>query len=70
MRDHEQGVASGIVSTASGIGAAVGLAMLVLVANLGVEGLTGELLRIAVADGISRIDRMRGGADANHLDGV
>jgi MFS family permease len=53
--DHEQGVASGIVSTASGIGAVVGLAVLVLVANLGVQGLSGEPLRIAVADGISRV---------------
>jgi EmrB/QacA subfamily drug resistance transporter len=52
--DHQQGVASGIVSTASGIGAVVGLAMLVLVANGGTEGLTGEALRIATSDGIAR----------------
>jgi hypothetical protein len=52
VTDHEQGVASGIVSTASGIGAAVGLAMLVLVANSGTEGLLGESLRIATAEGI------------------
>jgi MFS family permease len=52
--DHQQGVASGIVSTASGIGAVVGLAVLVLVANVGTEGLTGEPLRIAVSEGISR----------------
>ena len=36
--DREQGVASGIASTASGVGAAVGLAVLVLVANAGTEG--------------------------------
>jgi MFS family permease len=33
VTDREQGIASGIVSTGSGIGAAVGLAILVLVAN-------------------------------------
>ena len=53
--DHQQGVASGIVSTASGIGAVVGLAVLVLVANIGTEGLTGEPLRIAVSEGIARV---------------
>jgi MFS family permease len=53
--DHQQGVASGIVSTASGIGAVVGLAVLVLVANVGTEGLTGEPLRIAVSEGIARV---------------
>jgi MFS family permease len=53
--DHQQGVASGIVSTASGIGAVVGLAVLVLVANVGTEGLTGEPLRVAVSEGIARV---------------
>jgi len=52
VTDPEQGVASGVVSTGSGIGAAVGLAVLVLVANSGTEGLVGEQLRIATADGI------------------
>jgi hypothetical protein len=33
--DHRQGVASAIVSTSSGISAVVGLAVLVLVANVG-----------------------------------
>ncbi len=51
--EREQGIASGIASTASGIGAAVGLAVLVLVANAGTEGLTGEPLRVATADGIA-----------------
>jgi MFS family permease len=54
VTDREQGVASGIVSTGSGIGAAVGLAILVLVANFGVNGLSGEELRIAMAEGIRR----------------
>jgi MFS family permease len=54
VTDREQGVASGIVSTGSGIGAAVGLAILVLVANFGVNGLFGEELRIAMAEGIRR----------------
>lgn len=53
--DHMQGVASGIVSTASGIGAVVGLAALVLVANLGIDGLSGETLRSAMSTGIARV---------------
>ena len=52
VTDREQGVASGIVSTGSGIGAAIGLAILVLVANSGTEGLLGEGLRVATAEGI------------------
>lgn len=51
VTDREQGVASGIVSTGSGIGAVVGLAVLVLVANSGTEGLRGEQLRTATAEG-------------------
>ncbi len=50
--DHQQGVASGIASTGSGIGAVVGLALLVLVANNGIDGLAGEQLRDATAEGI------------------
>ena len=52
VSDREQGIASGIVSTGAGIGAAVGLAVLVLVANAGTAGLLGEGLRIATAEGI------------------
>src|SRR5262245_44882234 len=52
VTDREQGVASGIVSTASGVGAAVGLAVLVLVANAGADRVTGEELQAATADGI------------------
>lgn len=48
----EQGVASGIVSTGSGVGAAVGLALLVLVANAGTSEFVGEDLRVAAAEGI------------------
>jgi EmrB/QacA subfamily drug resistance transporter len=47
-----QGVASAVVSTASGVGAAVGLALLVLLANHGHDGLAGESLRVATANGI------------------
>ena len=54
VTDREQGVASGIVSTGAGIGAAVGLAILVLVANAGANGLFGEELRIATTEGIRR----------------
>jgi MFS family permease len=52
--DRQQGVASGIVSTGAGVGAAVGLAVLVLIANAGTGGLGGEELRIATAQGIAR----------------
>jgi EmrB/QacA subfamily drug resistance transporter len=53
VADGEQGVASGIASTSTSVGAAVGLAVLVLVANSGTDGLGGEALRIATADGLS-----------------
>ena len=53
VADREHGVASGIASTASGIGAAFGLALLVLVANSGTDDLAGEALRVATADGLS-----------------
>src|SRR5262245_31991079 len=55
MPDRQQGVASGIVSTGSGIGAVVGLALLVLIANLGTGGLQDEALRVGTAEGISRV---------------
>ena len=48
----EQGVASGIASTSTSVGAAVGLAVLVLVANANTDGLSGEELRTATADGL------------------
>jgi MFS family permease len=50
--DRDQGIASGIASTGSGIGAALGLALLVLIANAATEGLAGEELRAAKAAGI------------------
>ncbi len=50
--DRQQGIASGIASTGSGAGAAVGLAVLVLIATAGLDGLSGERLRTATADGI------------------
>jgi EmrB/QacA subfamily drug resistance transporter len=53
VADHEQGVASGIASTSTSVGAAVGLALLVLVAASGTDGLSGEALRVATADGLS-----------------
>jgi EmrB/QacA subfamily drug resistance transporter len=52
VTDREQGVASGIASTGSGCGAAVGLAVLVLVANSGTHDIGGEELRVATAEGI------------------
>jgi MFS family permease len=53
VADREQGVAAAIASTSTSLGAAVGLAMLVLVANSGTDELGGEAQRIAVADGLS-----------------
>jgi len=53
VADREQGIASGIASTSTSVGAAVGLAALVLVATSGTDGLTGESLRTATADGLS-----------------
>jgi MFS family permease len=50
--DRDQGIASGIASTGSGIGAALGLALLVLIANAGTAELYGEELREAKAAGI------------------
>ncbi|MGH2713255.1 MAG: MFS transporter [Thermoleophilaceae bacterium] len=52
VADRQQGVASSVASTSTSIGAAVGLALLVLVATSGTDGLTGESLRIATADGL------------------
>jgi EmrB/QacA subfamily drug resistance transporter len=52
VADDEQGVASGIASTSGLVGAAVGLALLVLVANSGTDGLEDEALRVATADGL------------------
>ena len=52
VADRQQGVGSGIVSTSSGIGAVVGLALLVLLANAGTQGRAGEGLRTATAEGI------------------
>ena len=52
VEPHRQGVASAIASTASGVGAAVGLALLVLLVDPGTEPVGAEALRIATAHGI------------------
>lgn len=49
---REQGVASGMASTTMQIGAAVGLAVLVAVANSGLDGMSGNALRAGLADGL------------------
>jgi MFS family permease len=68
VTDREQGVASGIVSTGSGVGAVVGLAILVLLANSGTEGLVGEGLRVATAEGIrTAVFAIAGGIVVNLL---
>lgn len=48
----EQGVAGGMASTTQQTGYAVGLAVLVAIANAGVHGPAGRELRTAVADGL------------------
>ncbi|RWM75411.1 MAG: MFS transporter [Mesorhizobium sp.] len=48
----EQGVASGMASTMLNVGNAIGMAVLIAIANRNVGGLTGDALKIAVADGI------------------
>jgi EmrB/QacA subfamily drug resistance transporter len=62
--DGDQGVASGIASTSTSLGAAVGLALLVLVANAGTDDLAGEALRRATADGLSSAVLVVGGGIA------
>ena len=52
VSDNDQGVASSMVSTSSGIGATLGLALLVLVANSRAQALLGEGPRLASAEGI------------------
>ncbi|HEY8584582.1 MAG TPA: MFS transporter [Capillimicrobium sp.] len=49
----EQGTASGMASTALQVGSGVGLAVLVAVASSGLDGLGGEALRAATADGLA-----------------
>jgi MFS family permease len=50
--DRQQGIASGLVTTGSGVGASVGLAVLVLIANANARGLDGVAPRIATSGGI------------------
>ncbi|WP_410655440.1 MFS transporter [Amycolatopsis sp. lyj-112] len=48
---EEQGVANGMATTTLNLGYAIGLAILIAIANAGVGGLSGEEARIASADG-------------------
>ncbi|MGW0736214.1 MFS transporter [Streptomyces sp. NPDC002851] len=50
--EQDQGIASGIASTGEQIGSAVGLAILVALANQGTADRTGAALRAAVNDGL------------------
>ncbi|WP_436774156.1 MFS transporter [Yinghuangia sp. YIM S09857] len=52
VQAEDQGIASGVASTSQQIGGAVGLALLVAVANSGLEGLNDEALRAATTDGL------------------
>jgi EmrB/QacA subfamily drug resistance transporter len=49
---EDQGIASGIASTSQQVGGAVGLALLVAVANAGLDGLGGQAFRAATTDGL------------------
>lgn len=48
----QQGVASGMASTTLNVGNAVGMAVLIAIANSQIGELSGNALKIAVADGI------------------
>jgi EmrB/QacA subfamily drug resistance transporter len=50
--DRQQGVASGLASTGSGVGAAFGLAILVLIANHGAGHAGGDAAPVVTAEGI------------------
>jgi len=52
VSDNDQGVASSMVSTSAGIGATLGLAVLVLVANSRTRALLDQAPRLAIAEGI------------------
>lgn len=51
VASHEHGIASGMASTTQQIGGAVGLAILIAIANSKIDGLEGDQLRTAMADG-------------------
>nr|WP_041731298.1 MFS transporter [Conexibacter woesei] len=55
VESHEQGTASGLASTALQVGGGAGLAVLVGIATADLDGLTGEPLRIATADGLRTV---------------
>ncbi|GAA1858260.1 MFS transporter [Actinomadura bangladeshensis] len=50
--DHQQGIASAVASTTQQAGGAVGLAVLVAIANAPTAGVTGPALRAATTDGL------------------
>ncbi|MET9031161.1 MFS transporter [Nocardia sp. NPDC004168] len=52
VEPREQGIASAIASTGQQIGAAIGLAILVVIANAGTEGAAGDALRTILAENL------------------
>lgn len=52
VRHDEQGVASGMASTTLNVGNAIGLAVLIAIANRHIGGLSGGALRQAIAEGM------------------
>jgi hypothetical protein len=65
VSDREQGVASGVPSTSTSVGAAVGLAVLVL-ANAGTDALAGEALRYGQRGRARKSGARRRGCDRGH----
>jgi hypothetical protein len=53
--DRHQGIASGMVSTSQGIGASLGLAVLVLIANAAGSDMASKSLRVATEQGTARV---------------
>lgn len=52
VHHDEQGVASGMASTTLNVGNAIGLAVLIAIANRHLDGLSGNALRVAITDGM------------------
>ncbi|MER8635771.1 MFS transporter [Mesorhizobium sp. M1365] len=57
----QQGVASGMASTTLNVGNAIGMAVLIAIANSQIGELSGDALKIAVADGIQVAFRLAAG---------
>ena len=70
VEPRRQGVASAIVSTSSGLGAVVGLALLVLLSNHARANLSGQALQAATVDGMRAAVLAIAGGIAATVDGM